>query len=143
MLGTLHEALSVHFLPSFHLPRLNLLSVYGIREEDSKAAAEEIGEILAAIKEDPKHIYSFTGYEEKKEDKDDEEIDNAEANKKEAESDNDSKDIKENRNDNKKDDVVRQRSSIPVIKEESALNVDTDLDVESSRVYTCLMANTG
>lgn len=63
------KGLNSGFLPSFYLPRQNLLACFCISEADKKVALKKLEEILSSTKEDSKSIFRFTGYVEKKKNK--------------------------------------------------------------------------
>ena len=63
------DGLKSGFLPSFYLPRYNLLDSYDIREKERKVAANKLKIILESIQDDPQTLYNFTGYDEDKKSK--------------------------------------------------------------------------
>lgn len=57
------EGLKSGFLPSFHLPRMNLLTSYDIKNEDRLKAVYNLQELIKDIKTDAKNILRHTGFE--------------------------------------------------------------------------------
>ncbi|KAL4219692.1 hypothetical protein ACF0H5_022262 [Mactra antiquata] len=62
VMQTLSDGLQQGFLPSFHLPRLNLLDVYGITEKQSKVTSQALKIILESIQKKPSNLYKFVGH---------------------------------------------------------------------------------
>ena len=57
------DSLKSGFLPSFHLPRMNLLTSYDITNEDRLKAVYHLQEMIKDIKTDAKNILQHTGFE--------------------------------------------------------------------------------
>ena len=66
LLSALVHGLRTKFLPSYFLKRLNLITVHNLSAEESNMAADKLLEMADAIKDNPKRIYDFAGYDEKK-----------------------------------------------------------------------------
>ena len=61
VMQTLSEYLKNNFLPSFYLPRQNLLSCYHISPKEQTRASKALDVILAGLKRNPRNIYKFSG----------------------------------------------------------------------------------
>ena len=62
ILQALIDGFKSGFLPSFYLPRMNLLACYGIHKEARQKAMACLQEILEDIKKDPDAILKHTGF---------------------------------------------------------------------------------
>lgn len=62
MLQSLIACLDHGFLPSFYLPRHNLLTDYDIPKDKQRLACNSLKIILTSIKSQSKNLYKFTGY---------------------------------------------------------------------------------
>ena len=62
LLQALIDGFKSGFLPSFYLPRMNLLACYGIHKAARQKAMACLQEILEDIKKDPENILKHTGF---------------------------------------------------------------------------------
>ncbi|KAH3795031.1 hypothetical protein DPMN_148576 [Dreissena polymorpha] len=60
------DGLKNKFVPSFYLPRMNLLDTYGIRGDKRKKAFEKLSEIIQELRSNPRSIFRYTGCVETK-----------------------------------------------------------------------------
>lgn len=61
VMETLSECLKNNFLPSFYMPRQNLLNYYQISEKDRNNATHALDVILQGIQKNPRTLYKFSG----------------------------------------------------------------------------------
>ena len=67
MFEALLAGLKSGFLPSFYLPRMNLLACYAIQIEERLKAIEFLQNVFADIKKDPEALLKYTGFGTQKE----------------------------------------------------------------------------
>ncbi|XP_053376471.1 uncharacterized protein LOC123534383 [Mercenaria mercenaria] len=71
LVKVLITGLRICFLPSFYLPRQNLLMNYSVTETERRMALGVLDDMLTSLRKNPKNIYDLTGYTEKKKNKQD------------------------------------------------------------------------
>lgn len=64
VMQTLSDGLQQGFLPSFHLPRQNLLDVYRISESQRSSTSQALMVIMKSIEAKPANLYKFVGHME-------------------------------------------------------------------------------
>lgn len=94
------EGLQANFLPSFYLPRQNLLRCYNVSDAERKAALDKLDEMYKTIKQNPRSLYDYARYEDKKKGKDSDDSDSDDEN---ANDENDDDDNKDDENDDEDD----------------------------------------
>ena len=63
VIQALTDGLASGFMPSFHLPRMNLLTCYGIKNEERLKAVYYLQQLIKDIEKDAKNIFRHTGFE--------------------------------------------------------------------------------
>lgn len=66
ILSATAHCLKTGFIKAYFLPRMNLLTMYGVSSPEGVAIAGKLEQIASAVKEDPKNIYALTGYVDRK-----------------------------------------------------------------------------
>lgn len=72
VMQTLSDGLKNNFLPSFYLPRQNLLNYHQISKRERTSAWQTLDVILAGLRRNPRTLYTFSGSVDPKQDQEEE-----------------------------------------------------------------------